>query len=68
LALALDEPNDSDHAFEYDRVKYIVDDGLMIKTGDITINFIQQGMRSGFSMTSVNSIAESCSLGGAYTC
>ena len=68
LALALDEPNDSDHVFEYDRVKYIVDDGLMIKTGDIAINFIQQGMRSGFSMTCVNSIAESCSLGGACTC
>ena len=68
LALALDEPNDSDHVFEYDSVKYIVDDELMIKVGDITINFIQQGMRSGFTMTCVNSIAESCSLGGACTC
>lgn len=68
LALALDEPNDSDHVFEYDRVKYILDDELMIKVGEITINFIQQGMRSGFSMTCANSIAESCSLGGACTC
>jgi len=68
LALALDEPNDSDHVFEYDSVKYIVDDALMIKTGEITIDFIQQGMRSGFSMTCVNSIAESCFSGGACTC
>lgn len=68
LALALDEPKDSDHVFEYDSVKYIVDDGLMIKVGDITINFIQQGMRSGFSMTCVNSIAEPCFSGEACTC
>ena len=67
MALALDEPNDSDHVFEYDRVKYIVDDGLMIKTGDITIDFIQQGMRSGFSMTCVNSIADPYFLGEACT-
>jgi len=51
LALALDEPKDSDHVSEHDSVKYIVDDRLLIKVGDITINFIQQGMRSGFRMT-----------------
>ena len=68
LALALDEQNDSDHVFEYDSVKYIVDDGLMIKVGDITINFIQQGMRSGLSMTCVNSITDPYFSGGACSC
>ena len=67
LALALDEPKDSDHVSEYDSVKYIVDDELMIKVGDITINFIQQGMRSGFSMTCVNSIADPYFSGEACT-
>ena len=67
LALALDEPKDSDHVSEHDSVKYIVDDQLMIKVGDITINFIQQGMRSGFSMTCVNSITDPYFSGEACT-
>ena len=67
LALALDEPKDSDHVSEHDSVKYIVDDQLMIKVGGITINFIQQGMRSGFSMTCVNSITDPYFSGEACT-
>ena len=63
--MALDEPKDSDHVSEYDTVKYIVDDGLMIRVGDVTIDFIQQGMRSGFTLACVNNIAEPYASGGA---
>jgi iron-sulfur cluster assembly protein len=62
--LALDEPNDSDSVFDNGGVQYIVDNNLLQMTGDITIDFVTEGWRSGFSISTENPVAGSCSMGG----
>ena len=52
LALALDEKKTSDEEFTKEGVTFLVDQGLMVQCGDITVDFIDAGTRSGFTITS----------------
>ena len=63
LSLALDEPSDSDKVFENGNTKYIIDDDLLKTTGDITIDFINEGWQKGFTITSQNPVAGACCPG-----
>jgi Fe-S cluster assembly iron-binding protein IscA len=60
--LALDEPKDSDKAFEEDGLKFLVDEELLGRCGVVKVDFIEAGYRSGFSITSTNP------LGGGGSC
>ncbi len=67
--MALDEPKGSDTFFEEGAIKYIVESELMDKTGDITIDFVEAGYQSGFSIISAKPVAAaSCSVGGSCSC
>ena len=52
LGLALDEPKDNDEIKEQDDLKFLVEKGLMASCGDIKVDFLDAGPRSGFSITS----------------
>ena len=56
LGLALDEPKDNDAKYEQDGLTFVVDNGLLTTCGSIKIDFVDAGMRSGFSISSTNPI------------
>lgn len=64
LGLALDEPKDSDKVFENDTLKFLVEENLFNTTGDITVDFVDAGPRSGFGITSEKVLPS----GGCSTC
>ena len=57
--MALDEPKDTDYRLDKDTLTFLVDNDLISNCGTIKIDFIDSGMRSGFSVTSANPIAGS---------
>ncbi|MDF1576973.1 MAG: hypothetical protein RQ753_00950 [Desulfurivibrionaceae bacterium] len=52
MGLALDEPKDNDAKMEQDGLTFLVDNDLMKDCGDIKVDFVESGMRSGFSISS----------------
>ena len=64
LALALDESNDSDSVFEQAEVKYVIENDLMQRTGNIIIDFVVEGQSSGFTISPEKPVSGSCSIGG----
>ena len=67
LGLALDEPKDNDTKVEESGITFLVDNDLMTSCGEIKVDFMESGMRSGFSITSKIPVAGSggggCSSG-----
>ncbi|HBT96883.1 MAG TPA: hypothetical protein DEB25_04225 [Desulfobulbaceae bacterium] len=64
MGLALDEPKTSDQVFENNSLQFLVDTELLNTCGAITVDFIDAGMRSGFSVSSANPIGGGgCSSG-----
>ena len=52
LGLALDEPKENDAKYEQDGLTFLVDNSLLDTCGAIKIDFMDAGMRSGFSISS----------------
>ena len=48
LAMALDEPKETDNVFDIDGFKYIIDKDLMREADPIKIDFSGFGLRNGF--------------------
>jgi len=63
--MVLDEPKETDDVFEVDGFTYIVDKGLMKEAKDISVDFVEQGMRSGFLISSQLPQSNSC---GSCSC
>lgn len=61
LGLALDEPRETDAKYEQDGLTFLVDNNLLDTCGSIKIDFIDAGMRSGFSISSAKPIGGGCS-------
>ena len=57
LGLALDEPKETDAKYEQDGLTFLVDNNLLDTCGAIKIDFIDSGMRSGFSISSEKPIS-----------
>jgi len=64
--LALDEPKDNDEVYDLQGLKYLVDQELMDKMANISIDFIERGWQSGFSITAENFTPKSC--GSSCSC
>jgi iron-sulfur cluster assembly protein len=64
LGLALDEPKDNDTKVEESGITFLVDNELMVSCGEIKVDFMESGMRSGFSITSKIPVAGSSDGGG----
>ncbi|RJQ42082.1 MAG: hypothetical protein C4534_11075 [Gaiellales bacterium] len=73
MGLALDEPNKSDQVFDKGGITFVVDNGLMNTCGGIRIDFVDDGYRSGFSVTSTvpmssGSCGSSCGTSSSGSC
>lgn len=61
--MVLDEPKDTDDSFEVDGLTYLMDKDLSQTTGEIKVDFVDNGWQQGFVLSSANPIA-----GGACDC
>ena len=69
LGLALDEPKSSDEQTNYEGLTFCIDKFLMEQCGDVTVDYLDAGPRSGFSITSANPIGGGgCSSGSCGSC
>lgn len=57
MALALDEPKDSDEQFANQGLTYLIDKDLHATVGKVTVDFMEEGWRSGFSVRSENPVS-----------
>jgi Fe-S cluster assembly iron-binding protein IscA len=66
MALALDEPKETDMTHEYDGITYLLDKGLFDKVGDVSVDFVEKGWSAGFVISTKNPIgfgASNCGSG-----
>ena len=66
--MVLDEPKDKDQVFKINGFTMLVDDSLMKMTKDITVDFVDSGMRSGFTVTSEVPIGGGGGCGSGCSC
>lgn len=69
LAMALDEKRPGDKEFTHDGLTFLIEKQLLVKSGGIKIDYVEQGMKSGFIVTSekpLNDCAPAC--GGSCCC
>lgn len=75
MGLALDESKENDASFEHGGIKFLIDNELSNQCGVIKVDFIDAGMRSGFSISSAQPVggggggcASSCGSGDSGGC
>jgi Fe-S cluster assembly iron-binding protein IscA len=66
--LALDEPKGSDESFASGEIKFVIDNDLVSRTGDVIIDFVEMGGQAGFSVTPAKPVGNSCNVGGSCSC
>ncbi|BHH85613.1 IscA/HesB family protein [Desulforhopalus sp. 52FAK] len=72
LGLALDEKKPGDELFEEQTLTFLIEKHLLEQCGDITVDYLDAGSRSGFSISSKNPLpgagtgcsSGSCGSGG----
>jgi hypothetical protein len=66
LALALDEPKANDDSVDHGGIVYLIDKELIDRVGIVTVDYLDQGWRSGFMVSSEKPIMDgaSCGIGG----
>lgn len=67
LGLALDEEKPLDHLFKQKDLTFLVEKGLLQQCGNITIDYIESGSRSGFNIQSSSPLPNTgsgCASGG----
>ena len=65
LALALDEPKENDDRYETAGVTYLIDKKLLEHVGGVKIDFVEQGWRSGFVVSSHKPVTNGASVCGS---
>ncbi len=68
MGLALDEPKDSDKVFEFDNLKFVVEEKLLSSLGKLTIDHVDDGSRSGLAITSENPVGSKPAENSCGTC
>lgn len=74
MRLVLDEPKDNDDTYEFDGLTYLIDKELSDMSGDVKVDFVDNGWQKGFSIVSAKPLGDgggcgdSCSTGGSCSC
>ncbi|MEW5722242.1 MAG: hypothetical protein AB1896_03990 [Thermodesulfobacteriota bacterium] len=61
--MALDEPKENDDTYEAGGITYLIAKELAGRLGQVTVDFVESGWRSGFTVMSENPVS-----GGASAC
>ena len=63
MRLVLDEPKDSDESVEVDGLTYLIDKDLFTQSGEVKVDYVDNGWQQGFTLSSQNPLG-----GGAASC
>jgi len=63
--LVLDEPKAKDQTYEFDALKVVIDDSLLDRLGEVTVDYRDSVWRSGFAVTAANDFRGAA---GAHSC
>lgn len=67
--MVLDEPKDNDETFTIDGLTYLIDKDLHGQSGDIKVDFVDNGWQQGFSIQSAKPIVDPSGGGcGSTSC
>jgi Fe-S cluster assembly iron-binding protein IscA len=66
--MVLDEPKASDEVFEVNEFTMVVDKNLHETTKDVTVDYVVQGARSGFQVTSEVPVGGNSACGSSCSC
>lgn len=62
MRLVLDEPKDNDDKYEVDGLTYLIDKELSTQSGDVKVDFVDNGWQQGFVLSTATP------LGGGGSC
>ena len=69
LAMVLDEPKDEDDVYKVNGFTMVIDKNLHEQAGDVSVDYVDSGMRSGFTVTSTTPMGGGGSgCGGSCHC
>ena len=68
LSLGLDEQRESDHAMEAGGVTYLIDQALAEQVGGVTIDYVDEGTRAGFTIFSEKPLPAGDGQCGSCSC
>lgn len=66
--MVLDEPKDSDDSFQVDGLTYLIDKDLSVQSGDVKVDFVDNGWQQGFMLSSAKPIMSSGGGCGSTSC
>lgn len=65
LRLVLDEAKDGDEKYEVDGLVYLIEPSLAAQSGEVSIDYLDNGYQQGFVLSSANPLAAGDSCGGS---
>jgi iron-sulfur cluster assembly accessory protein len=65
LRLVLDEAKDGDERHEVDGLTYLIEQDLADQSGEVTIDYVDNGHQQGFVVSAANPLADSGDCGGS---
>lgn len=72
--MVLDEPKDTDDSYDIDGLTYLIDKDLAQKSGDVKVDFVDNGWQQGFMVSSAMPLdggggcSGGCDSGGSCSC
>ena len=66
--MVLDEPKDNDDKFEVDGLTYLIDKELSVQSGDVKVDFVDNGWQQGFVLSAVNTLGGGSGSCGSTSC
>lgn len=50
--MVLDEPKDTDDSYQFDGLTYVIDKDLSTQSGDVKVDYVDNGWQQGFMLSS----------------
>ncbi len=66
--MVLDEPKDSDDKYDVDGLVYLIDKELSTQSGDVKVDFVDNGWQQGFILSAANPLGGGGGGCGSTSC
>jgi Fe-S cluster assembly iron-binding protein IscA len=66
--LVLDEPKDTDDSYQVEGLTYLIDKELSTQSGDVKVDFVDNGWQQGFMLSAANPLGGGSSSCGSTSC
>lgn len=66
--MVLDEPKDNDDKYEVDGLTYLIDKELSGQSGDVKVDFVDNGWQQGFVLSTANPLGSGGGSCGSTSC